>query len=571
MSCMKNTLPFPFFLFALGIAVALFMLPGAAKAQVCCKCHPPNDPAKTVCLQAEASALLKANDCSTLPKSTQSESDWTCETTLLSAAFCKPISENGVCAEGPKAASVVLAGETASQAPAPKKPGAAILPVLNVNIPGLQLKTEGGASTLLAQYIAAAYRYGISIVAIVSAIMFIYGAFLYLVFSTAGSVTQGKQIMLDAVIGMMLVLSAQLILRTVNPDLVSLKGLDITEINPRDAFTDAALELARVERYARIGLVEVPVLDIETGEIVAPTAPVSGKPGEVAKDQKGDLIAQGTCPPDMVPIPFSAAYPKGRVESFCMDRYEAPNQQGVKPIRGATEWEAEWYCKERGKRLCNSNEWVRACLGPDGANTYGYGPTFVQGRIKDALKKRPDGLNVGATVSTGKPPAPCNYDTNTPGFFPGYETTFSPFAIKYPTKRNADLSILNPGNPRLSDSVYVTAFEKFKSFLAKYDGSEPSGARPDCKTPEGVYDLTANVSEMTVKDQYANLSADERVALPSQPRAYNWSGFNWSPIPHLANFDAKPVCTFVSGGGHGAGDAWRDYINGFRCCLNLQQ
>ena len=56
--------------------IILFALPGVAGAQVCCKCHPPNDPATIACLQTEAKALLKLDDCSTLPKSTTSETNW---------------------------------------------------------------------------------------------------------------------------------------------------------------------------------------------------------------------------------------------------------------------------------------------------------------------------------------------------------------------------------------------------------------------------------------------------------------------------------------------------------------
>ncbi len=61
------------------------------------------------------------------------------------------------------------------------------------------------------------------------------------------------------------------------------------------------------------------------------------------------------CPDDMVMLDGT----------FCIDRYEAPNKCGAKPMEGLSYEDAESYCEQQGKRLCSVAEWERACRGPD--------------------------------------------------------------------------------------------------------------------------------------------------------------------------------------------------------------
>jgi hypothetical protein len=106
-----------------------------------------------------------------------------------------------------------------------------IVPKLNVPIPGLELGAgEGAENPLLAQYIAGIYRFAISIVVVAATVMFIYGAFLYLLGSAITSIQSGKQIMIDAIVGMILLLSAYTILKVLNPDLLDLKALMIKPV-----------------------------------------------------------------------------------------------------------------------------------------------------------------------------------------------------------------------------------------------------------------------------------------------------------------------------------------------------
>jgi hypothetical protein len=59
--------------------------------------------------------------------------------------------------------------------------------------------------------------------------------------------------------------------------------------------------------------------------------------------------------------------------SFCVDRYEYPNQVGELP-RVLTSWrEARVLCEREGKRLCTEAEFNFACEGPDMLpHVYGY-------------------------------------------------------------------------------------------------------------------------------------------------------------------------------------------------------
>ncbi len=84
------------------------------------------------------------------------------------------------------------------------------------------------------------------------------------------------------------------------------------------------------------------------------------------------------CPPEMALIP-GGAFTVGQLQpsepwhepardvqlaSFCMDRYEHPNQAGREVTVDVSWTEAVALCQEQGKRLCSSAEWERACRGP---------------------------------------------------------------------------------------------------------------------------------------------------------------------------------------------------------------
>jgi Sulfatase-modifying factor enzyme 1 len=80
---------------------------------------------------------------------------------------------------------------------------------------------------------------------------------------------------------------------------------------------------------------------------------------------------RGGCPSTMV-----------RAQDFCVDRYEAPNRRGVKPLVMQSANDAVSWCAEHRKRLCTEDEWIAACEGAE-HNAYPYGETHVDGRCND--------------------------------------------------------------------------------------------------------------------------------------------------------------------------------------------
>src|SRR3972149_5241215 len=78
---------------------------------------------------------------------------------------------------------------------------------------------------------------------------------------------------------------------------------------------------------------------------------------------------ENPCPVGMVPTGHGS----------CIDRFEYPNQPGVKPLLGVSGIaepedqdagvviDAEQLCARSGKRVCRRDEWISACKGPEGA------------------------------------------------------------------------------------------------------------------------------------------------------------------------------------------------------------
>jgi hypothetical protein len=442
------------------------------------------------------------------------------------------------------------------------------IPIPNLKLSGITNVQDYLVFPWLAQYIGAIYTYVTGAAGVVAGVMLIVGGFQYM---TAGGDASragaAKTRIVDATVGLFLVLGSYMILATVNPTLVELSDLQIRKVEQT---------LLQSHIANRDG---VPAENAQPWD--AP--PPAGPPGPAmvpATDPKGNYVAQENCPADMVAIPRSEEYkPQGsakNVPAFCIDRFEAPNVGGTKPFIGIMEWEAEWYCLESGKRLCSYSEWVRACLGPKGENTYGYGPAFIPGPV--VSKEEP---NKWAVRSTGKGPAPCNYDTvKSP---PLQHGLLLGMASKFPMKMPSH-SLLRADNPRLQDPTIVSIGgdkktykewqDKLKDYLDKVaDSAGPSGSRKDCKTAEGVMDMVGSTQEIVVKDNAADLTAEQRIAkgdmLEGAAKPYTWVSFYFSPIAHLANTAAKPNCTVTWGGPHALRQRWME--NGFRCCLNLKE
>jgi len=119
---------------------------------------------------------------------------------------------------------------------------------------------------------------------------------------------------------------------------------------------------------------------------------------------------------------------------FCIDRFEYPNQEGMKPVVARTWEEARDACSAEGKRRCGDTEWTLACEGEERL-------PYPYGLARDAEA--------------------CNIDR------PHIEADPGSFT-----------------NPKTRDKE-----------IARLWQGEPSGARAACESPYGVFDMTGNVDE----------------------------------------------------------------------------
>jgi hypothetical protein len=86
-------------------------------------------------------------------------------------------------------------------------------------------------STLLAQYIQALYNYGLSVGGILAAIMLMAGGILWLVSAgDSGKIGQAKDLIMGSIVGIFILFGAYLILNTINPKLVQMKGVEVLGI-----------------------------------------------------------------------------------------------------------------------------------------------------------------------------------------------------------------------------------------------------------------------------------------------------------------------------------------------------
>lgn len=205
-----------------------FIFPSVALADVCCVCAPTNKPEDKTCITGTASTceeMLSASKNQDLKKVK-------CDEAKLSSIECKSKKETGgLCPIGPiSATSYTTAISSDTGVTELAKP---IVPDLFFKIPGLvfasKLEEKGGKISIpfLSQYISASYRALTGISAIAAAIMIVYGGFLYIIASTGIQTRAGKDIIKNAVAGLIIVMGAYVILETVDKNLLHLETLDV--------------------------------------------------------------------------------------------------------------------------------------------------------------------------------------------------------------------------------------------------------------------------------------------------------------------------------------------------------
>lgn len=149
----------------------------------------------------------------------------------------------------------------------------------------------------------------------------------------------------------------------------------------------------------------------------------------------GKRKPRGGCPSSMV-----------RAGNFCIDRYEAPNRRGARPLVMQSANDANEWCQDHRKRLCTEDEWIAACQGED-RRAYPYGNEHVDGR--------------------------CNDDK-------GWEKVNEALLAKWPS----------PEAKAHARELYQAA---------------PSGAKRECTSEVGARDMTGNVEEWVVRTrEHAN-------------------------------------------------------------------
>jgi len=96
----------------------------------------------------------------------------------------------------------------------------------NVDIPGLFEGTTYVDSSLFARYVGAFFIYFIGVVGVLAVVMMMWGGYHYIVSAgNAQKVKQGKEIIVNALIGLTLALTSFLLLSLINPELVSFRGI----------------------------------------------------------------------------------------------------------------------------------------------------------------------------------------------------------------------------------------------------------------------------------------------------------------------------------------------------------
>lgn len=203
----------------------------AANETACCTCTKKEAIAQGNFTCVTVPVDEGGDGCAALPTNYPNMKDYVCTTTPSPELNCasKKSSASGICTIGPIDVKAVApsVGEKQTQT------AGLTVPRLGVAIPGLTFSNSVDIDgrevdiPFFAQYISAIYRYLIAIAAIAAAIMIVYGGFLMIFSQTGAKVRQGREVITDAIIGLILILAAYLILDAINPNLTQLNNIKL--------------------------------------------------------------------------------------------------------------------------------------------------------------------------------------------------------------------------------------------------------------------------------------------------------------------------------------------------------
>lgn len=227
--------------------------------------------------------------------------------------------------------------------------------------------------------------------------------------------------------------------------------------------------------------------------------------GDAAQEEGGADAATDSGPDAPLPCPDDMVL----VETWCMDRFEAPNREGELPLVMFHFDEAESWCLSRGKRLCFDDEWTRVCGGEQGLS-YPYGDSHDPGVCTDDKLWR-------------------TYDQG--------------LLNAWPWKIDTDVV---ESLSQLLDAAREQGGTAAADHVQWLYQAEPSGSRAGCTTGDGAYDLCGNVEEWT-----------RRRSGSTEGFHGNLKGRYWAETRTCQN----SITTH--------GDQFRFYEIGFRCCRDL--
>ncbi len=176
-----------------------------------------------------------------------------------------------------------------------------LTPRLSVPIPGLTfhdavITSDNDISVpFLAEYIVAIYKFAIGSASLLASIMVVYGGFRYLLGSTLGDVKTGKEVIENAVIGLIVLLCSYVILNTINPDLVRLQPFKLNYFNRNLSIPVAPAASGTPARTSPTttagGAPTAPVNGAAPGAPAAPLPPPSRRLPEPANSMTGTQIS----------------------------------------------------------------------------------------------------------------------------------------------------------------------------------------------------------------------------------------------------------------------------------------